>query len=70
MDTQTRNEALVAEGALSVTEAARFAGVSRSTLYELMSAGRIVFLTIGRRRVVPRRSVVEFLARQLEQRTT
>ena len=38
--------------ALSVTEAATAAGISRSFLYEAIAAGRLVSLKIGNRRLV------------------
>lgn len=49
---------LVAEGLLSVGEAARFLSLSRSTLYELMESGRLVYVKLGRARRIPRRAVV------------
>jgi excisionase family DNA binding protein len=38
--------------ALGVAEAARQAGVSRSFLYEQMTAGRLAFVKAGKRRLV------------------
>jgi excisionase family DNA binding protein len=67
MDSVARGDALAlaAEGALPVVEAARFLGISRSRLYELMQDGEVRFLRIGRRRVVPRVALREFLADRL-----
>jgi len=56
---------LAAEGALPIPEAVRFSGCSRSVLYERMSAGELRFITVGRRRLIPRRALVEFLARRM-----
>jgi excisionase family DNA binding protein len=38
--------------ALSVDQAAEFTGISRSTLYEQMRAGRLKYCKIGARRVI------------------
>ncbi len=44
---------------VSIVEAARIAGVSRSKLYELLRDGTVKSRNIGRRRVVIRRSLAE-----------
>jgi excisionase family DNA binding protein len=53
------------EGALllSVAEAAKTLGISRGSLYELVNGGEIRSLQIGRRRLVPREALVEFIDR-------
>lgn len=56
---------LVADGAMSVAEAVRFTGLSRSVLYESMTAGELVYLKHGARRLIPRAALVTFLARGL-----
>ena len=56
---------LVSEGAVSVAEAARFLGISRARLYEHMNAGEIRFMKDGRRRLLPKRGLVYFLAERL-----
>lgn len=53
---------LAAEGAMTVIDAARHLGISRSRLYELMDDGEIRYVHIGRRRLVPRASVQHYLA--------
>ena len=60
----TRDEAmeLVQEGCASVDEAARFLGIRRAKLYLEMAAGRLRYLKIGRRRVIPWRALREYLA--------
>jgi excisionase family DNA binding protein len=40
-----------------VTHAARFLGVSRSKIYDLMNEGRLPYVLIGRTRRVPIRAV-------------
>ena len=59
-------EDLVSEGLLTVHEAAEFLKLSRSRLYELMDAGELAYVKIGRSRRVPRRGVVELATRSLE----
>lgn len=56
---------VVADGLLSVREAARFLGISRSTLYELMESGRLQYVKLGRARRVPRRALVALAAGNL-----
>ena len=60
----TRGEALelVREGCASVEEAARFLGIRRAKVYLEMEAGRLAYLKIGRRRVIPWRALREYLA--------
>jgi len=48
-------EDLVSEGLLKIREAAEFLKLSRSRLYELMDAGELAYVKIGRSRRVPRR---------------
>lgn len=56
---------LVADGLMLVLEAARFLKVSRSTVYELMDTGLLVYVKLGRARRIPRRAVVELAAANL-----
>jgi excisionase family DNA binding protein len=55
--------ALVADGLMTILEAAAFLRVSRSTLYVFMDSGELASVKLGRRRLVPRRALVEFAAR-------
>ena len=57
--------ALVADGLLTVREAAAFLRISRSTLYVLMDHGELPFLKLGKSRRIPRRAVIELAAREL-----
>ena len=57
--------ATLADGCFSIAEAAGFSGLSRSTLYEAMEAGELAFVKVGRRRLLPRLAVVQWLARGL-----
>ena len=57
---------------LPLPEAARRISVGRSKLYELIGAGRLRTVTIGRRRLVPAKALeeyVELLTRESTLRT-
>ena len=54
--------ALVSEGLVRVTEAGQFLGLSRSAIYELMRAGDLPWVKLGRSRRIPRRAVLEYAA--------
>ena len=54
---------LVQEGAVSVTDAVTFTGLHRSKLYTLMEAGELAYIKVGRARRIPRRALIELLAR-------
>lgn len=47
--------------ALTIEEAARSLSISRTTIYEMISAGTIYTVKIGRRRVVPVEAVRKLL---------
>ena len=55
----------VVDGAMSVAEAVRFSGLSRSELYKLMTAGRLTYTKVGRRRLIPRKALVGLLSEGL-----
>ena len=48
---------------LPVSDACRAIGVSRSTLYELISSGAISIRKIGRKTLIPREDLTSFAAR-------
>ena len=56
---------LVQDGLMRVDEAARFLGISRGSLYNLMGGGLLPFVKIGRSRRIPRRAVVDLAASSL-----
>jgi excisionase family DNA binding protein len=58
-------EELAADGAVSVAEAHAFVGLSESQFYVLMDRGEIPFVKSGRRRLVPKRALVEYLAKHM-----
>lgn len=56
---------LVADGHVTVTEAARFLDLSRSAVYSLMERGELPYVKFGRARRVPKRGLIEFAASML-----
>lgn len=53
---------LVEDGLVRVNECCRFLGISRSLVYELMDAGKLSYVKIGRSRRIPRQVLKEFAA--------
>lgn len=49
--------------AYSIVEAAGVIGVGRTTMYALIDAGSIPTVTVGRRRLVTRRALEDYLDR-------
>jgi excisionase family DNA binding protein len=65
-DATARRESLVEGGCLSVEAARAFlGGISRATLYALMEQGKLAWTKVGRRRVIPKRGLIAFLASEL-----
>ena len=48
--------------AYSVDEAAAVTGLSRDLLYDQMRTGKLGYLKVGRRRIITREHLAEFLA--------
>ncbi len=61
----SEQQALVADGLMTVSEAAAFLSLSRATLYTLMDHRELPFVKIGRSRRIPKRALVELAARAL-----
>lgn len=64
MDSSSNRE-LVAEGLQRISEAARFLGISRSLVYQLINAGDLPTVRIGRSRRIPTNAVLELAANRL-----
>ena len=47
--------------AYSVDEAARLTGLSRDLLYDEMRRGRLIYIKVGRRRLITRQHLQQFL---------
>jgi len=67
---QDERAELLADGCITVLEAAKFSGLGKTTLYELMDAGRLAYVRVGRARRIPKRELMRFLAGQLVPRRT
>ncbi len=59
---------LISGGLLNVRDAAKFTGIGKSKLYQLMADGQLVYCKIGSARRIPKRALQEFLARSLVMR--
>jgi excisionase family DNA binding protein len=46
-----------------VAEASALTGIGRTTLYSELSAGRLASVKVGRRRLIPREALDEYVAR-------
>lgn len=57
-----RRAELAADGVLSVADAQAFLSLGRTEVYGLMDRGKLPFIKLGRRRVIPKRALVELLA--------
>ena len=56
------------EGLCSVREACEFLSIGKSSLYNLMKKGQLPFVFVGSNRRIPRKALVEFTERILEER--
>jgi excisionase family DNA binding protein len=59
--TPSPGEAAEAPRLLSIKEACRILGLSRTTLYAQLLSGRLRSVTVGRRRFIRREAVEEFI---------
>lgn len=62
---QSSAERWCADGVLPIPEAAEFAGIYQTLLRNLLGRQVIASFKLGKRRVVPRRALVLYLAGQL-----
>lgn len=63
MAARAATEPVRREGLATIEEACQFLNLSRSTLYHLMNAGRLSFVSIGRARRIPRSALSKFVKR-------
>lgn len=61
MNTRAHSEsiALFDDGLITVPEASKFLGLSRSQVYCLMETGQLVYVKLGRSRRIPKRALVD-----------
>jgi len=57
---------LLADGAFTILEAVAWSRLSRSALYEAMHQGELQYIKVGKRRLIPRRGLQEYLTSRLE----
>lgn len=55
--------ALLADGSMTVRQAAEWSGLSRTELFNLMRDGDLPWFRWGQGRMIPRKSLHEYLAR-------
>lgn len=60
--TSQERESLLNDGCLHIAEAARFSGLSKSSLYLAMERGDLLYVKVGRRRLIPRAGLIQWLA--------
>lgn len=56
---------IVADGLQRISETARFLGISRSMVYQLIRVGDLPTVRIGRTRRIPTKAVLELAANRL-----
>ncbi len=59
---------MLSEGLLDVREAENFSGLKKSKLYNLMQTGELAYVKIGSARRIPRKALVNLMAKNLVQR--
>jgi excisionase family DNA binding protein len=62
---KTDTHALVEDGLSTIPEASEFTRLSRSTLYKMMDNSELKYCKIGRRRLIPRKALLDLAARGL-----
>lgn len=53
---------LLADGTMTVRQACEFTGLGKTELFRLTSTGDLPSLRHGKRRLIPKRAIVQFLA--------
>ena len=62
MATASADRDLIADGLLTVQEALDFTKLGRTDLYARMNRGELRSVKIGRRRLIPRRTLIDLLS--------
>jgi excisionase family DNA binding protein len=63
--TMAHDSAAFPGGWRTVSEAAHYTRLSRSTLYQLMTDGRLPYTTVGRRRLIPAKALDDLCSANL-----
>lgn len=63
---EAKRAELVADGLARVVEAAKFLGLSKSMVYDMMNDGTLASVRIGGARRIPRKALIELAAGNLE----
>jgi excisionase family DNA binding protein len=58
--TEERDATVVGDGFATVPEAARFLGLSRAKLYQIMDNRELIYAKFGRSRRIPRRALHDY----------
>lgn len=64
-DSAAHRRALLEDGTMNVKDAVAFTGFGKSVIYEAMDDGTLPHVQRGRRKVIPRRALIEWLADRL-----
>jgi excisionase family DNA binding protein len=65
MTTASADRDLIADGLLTVQEALDFTKLGRTDLYARMNSGELRSVKIGRRRLIPKRALIDLISRNL-----
>jgi excisionase family DNA binding protein len=59
-------DAMLADGCVTVVDAAKFLALGKSTIYDAMDAGRLPFVHLGRARRIPKRALIDYAKANLK----
>lgn len=62
----TADEELVADGLMTVKDAAKHCSLSRTTIYEALNGGDLASLRVNSCRLIPRRGLLRWMASRVE----
>jgi excisionase family DNA binding protein len=62
---QNMAEILVSDGLCTVKDATKFWGIKKTLVYSLMERGDVPYVRIGRRRLIPKKVLVNYAAKNL-----
>ena len=64
-ETGMQRSGILKDGTMGVSDAVEFTRLGRATLYRLMDDGKLPWVKIGTRRLIPRRALIELLSEGL-----